>query len=123
MKQIKYFLAIFFTLALMGIASGCSKDKGAHYPEPSSFEVKPQASLEVSSGAGSIDFDIKAGNLGWWIEVEEADWIAPAAKYGSGDGLATLKYKANSTNSPRQAKVTFHPTMGVKPVTHTVTQK
>lgn len=123
MKQIKYLLVFFFTFALMGIATGCSKDKGAYYPEPSSFEVKPVSSLEVSNTEGTIDFEIKAGNLGWWIEVEEADWLTPTAKYGSGDGHATLKYKANSTNAPRQAKVTFHPTMKVKPVTHTVTQK
>lgn len=123
MKQTKYLLSIFFTFALLVIATGCSKDKGAYYPEPSSFEVKPLTSLEVSKSEGTINLDIKAGNLGWWVEVEEADWISPTSKYGSGDARATLKYTANTTNAPRQARVTFHPTMKVKPVTLTVTQK
>lgn len=111
-------IAIFATFGL----SGCSDDLGAYRPTPSVFEVKPISSIELEESEGVMDFEIKAGNLGWWIETDQ-DWISPAKKYGSGDGKATLKFTANNSGNPRSAQVTFHPTMDVKPVSFTIKQK
>lgn len=121
-KYRSLFITLLSTLTLMITFAGCDKDKGAYYPTPSTFEVKQMSALELGKDKGTIAFEIKAGNLGWWIESDQ-DWIAPSKKYGSGDGKATLEYKANSEAAPRRATVTFHPTMGVKPVSFILTQK
>lgn len=121
-KYKSLFTFFLLTLCLTLSLSGCDKDSGAYYPTPSSFEVKPTTTLDVPSSEGAIVFEISAGNLGWWIETDQ-DWITPVKKYGSGDGKATLKFKANNSGNPRSAHVTFHPTMDVKPVSFTIKQK
>ena len=97
-------------LAVVGLmAVGCTPE-----PEPTT----PQPSIEIVSGAdnATLDFTDKFGsktvtfkaNLDWTATASES-WVnIPTSKGKAGDNCKiTVKVQGNTTNEPRQAKVTI----------------
>lgn len=113
-------ITTFILIAVMWIS--CDENDGAYYPVPSAFSVNPSSAQTIVKEGKTIELEITAGNVGWWIESNQT-WCKISRKYGSGDAKVTLTIDKNDTGSARQAEVKINPTFKLEPVKIAISQQ